>query len=106
MKREAGSSYRPSTLELLAVHVVIQPILFHQAVMITCLPNDPPIEDHDQIGVSHCAQTMRDDDRRAIFEDVFQVLLNGSLTLGVERAGGFVKNQNARLFEQGPCNCD
>ena len=47
---------------------------------------------------------MRDNDRRAPFHEVFERLLNGTLTFCVERAGCLVQQQDRRILEYRPCD--
>src|SRR5207253_207805 len=84
-------------LELLAVQVVIQPPLLHEAIVIALLDHDALIQHDDQVGIANGAQSMRDDYRRAIAQDVVKVILDRALALDVQRTRRFVEDQNARL---------
>ena len=49
------------------------------------------------VGVSHGRQSVRDDNDSAIFGDRPHVLLDDSLAFIVQRAGGFIEDQDARI---------
>ena len=49
---------------------------------------------------------MRDDERGAALHGGFQGGLHPAFTFCVERAGGFVQQQERRIFEHGACNAD
>ena len=49
---------------------------------------------------------MGDDKRRAVFAQRVKCALNSSFGLGVERTGGFIQDQNRRVFQNCPRNGD
>src|SRR5947207_2463842 len=83
-------------LELLAIQVVIQALLCHEAIVVTRLHHDALIQHYYDVCIAHRTQTVRDDNRRSIAEDVVQIVLNGTLALDVQRAGCLVEDQYPR----------
>lgn len=49
---------------------------------------------------------MRDDQNGATARHRFQIGLDDLLAFGIKRRGGFIKNENARLGDERPCNGD
>jgi hypothetical protein len=62
--------------------------------------NRAVIHDHDEVGGAHRAEAVGDDEGGAVFENVVETLLDGAFAFGVERAGGFVEDEDARFLEQ------
>ena len=57
--------------------------------------------EHDQpVGLAQRAQAVGDGDRRAALDQVVERHLNLALGFGVDRRGGFVEDQNARIDQQ------
>ncbi len=56
--------------------------------------------DENLIRVADRGETMRDRDGGAVCSQLFQTLLNPALTLIVQRAGGLIKNQDRRVFQE------
>jgi hypothetical protein len=56
---------------------------------------------HDAVGLAHGGQAVGDDDHRAALADGLHVVLDDAFRLVVERAGGFVEDQDARVADQG-----
>jgi hypothetical protein len=54
----------------------------------------------DAVGVAHRRQPMGDDQRGAPGAQPGQRLLHQRLVLGIQRAGGFVEQQDARVAQQ------
>ncbi len=69
--------------------------------MITAL-----IHDHDAVRFKNRRQAVCDDQRGAAFHQMFQGNLHGTFGLGVERAGGFVEQQDGGVFQQCPGDHD
>ena len=59
-------------------------------------------EHHDAVRAADRGETVGDNDRRASFHEVFERLLNGTLTFCVERAGCLVQQQDRRILEYCP----
>ncbi len=64
------------------------------------------IHHHDPIGLEHGCQTVGDDQGGAAFHQALQGLLDGAFALGVERAGGFIEQQDRGILEQRPSDRD
>src|SRR5581483_4315904 len=85
---------------LLAVQIIIQAFLFHQAEMRSRLDDAAIVHHDDEIRVANRAQAVSDDQRRAPFEDAIEILLDCPLALVVQSAGGFVEDEDARIAEE------
>jgi hypothetical protein len=59
----------------------------------------PGAQHDDAIRVGHRDQPMRDDKRRAPFEQTLESGLNGFLRLGIQRGSGFVQDEYPRILE-------
>ena len=64
------------------------------------------IDGDDAIAAPHGRQTMGDDEDRAPLRDALHVVLNDALTFVVQRTGGLVEDQNARIGHQRPGDGD
>ena len=73
----------------------------HQLVVGAFFHNRAVLDHDDAVKIADGAQTVRDDDRRAVFHKLVERLLNVSLTHAVQRARRFVQDQNRRVFEHG-----
>ena len=59
------------------------------------------VHDTDEVGVFDGRQTVRDDQRRAIFHQVFESLLHQTFRFGVEGRCRFVEAKDRWVFEYG-----
>src|SRR6266478_4666104 len=85
---------------LLARQIEIQPTPGHQFVVSPYLGQLSPFQHHDSVRVANGAEAMGDHDAGAAGHDGAEILLNGPLGLRIERAGGFVENQDCRVVVQ------
>src|ERR1700737_766873 len=60
----------------------------------------------DAVGPAYRGKPVGDNENGAAFTDPAHVVLNDALTLVIERAGGFVEDQNAGIGHQGTGNRD
>src|SRR6185369_5602094 len=58
------------------------------------------------IRAPHGAQAMRDDEARSRVHRGFERLLDDGLALRVERARGFVEDEDLRIFQERACDRD
>src|SRR2546430_301094 len=59
----------------------------------------------DLIGTGNSRETVRDDDDGLVLFQIFDGLLNGTLSLRVEIARRLVENENLRIPDQRPRDC-
>ena len=78
----------------------------HQLTVTALFDELTLVEDEDGIGLPNRGEPMRNDENSPPLADAAEIVLNDPLGLVVERAGGFVENQNARVCHQRTCNCD
>ena len=64
------------------------------------------LHDDDQVGIAHRGKPMGDHDRGAALAQPAERDLDGCLALGVERAGRFIEQQDARIAQQGARQSD
>ena len=64
------------------------------------------VHHQNAIGFENGGQSMGDDQRRAVAHDAFKGTLHRRFTFGVERAGGFVEQQDRRIAQDGPGDGD
>lgn len=64
------------------------------------------IQDEDAIGALNRGESMSDDKCCPSFHQSLKCFLDQPLRLGVERRGGFIEQQDARVFENRPGDGD
>ena len=68
---------------------------------------DPAVvDDHDLVGVADGGEAVGDDEDGAADAQAFQRFLHFGFAFGVERAGGFVEQQQRRVFQDGAGDAD
>jgi hypothetical protein len=82
--------------------VAKQAFLGHQLVASTLLHDASLVEDEDAVRVQNGAEAVRDDDACGI--QLFQAAAHCGLRLVIERAGGFVEEQDTRPLNVGACD--
>ncbi len=88
------------------VKLKILPLQGHQLFM-PALLHDPAIDKNDySVCIPDGAEPVSNHERRAALHQISQCFLNQDLGLGVERGGGFVKDQNRSVLYQCPGNAD
>ena len=91
-------------LNLLFDHLSIATTAGHQLLMSSGL-NDLTVIHHDnQISAGDGAESMSDHKAGPSFDQLLQAGLNQPFTVGVQIAGGFIQNQQARISEDGASN--
>jgi hypothetical protein len=55
------------------------------------------LQHEDRVGIDQRREPVRDDDQCTAVGDAIDVGVDDGLALGVERAGGFVEDENARV---------
>jgi hypothetical protein len=65
----------------------------------TALDDAASIENDDRVGVGNGREAVRDNQGRPALAQAREGLLDDQLRIGIERAGGFVENQDARVLE-------
>ena len=60
------------------------------------------LERHDPVGPPHRGQAVSDHERRPVAHQVRQRFLDQPFRLGVERRGGFIEDQDGRVFQERP----
>src|SRR6187399_3166244 len=68
--------------------------------------NPPVSDDDDLIHVPYSGEPVSDDKGSASPHQRFQCFLNQPFVLGVERAGGFVQNEDGWILQNCPCDGD
>ena len=61
-------------------------------------------DDQDAVGPPDGGQPMGDHERGAVLHQAVQGQLHEAFALGIERTGGFIQNENGRVFQDGPGN--
>src|SRR5687767_14300412 len=62
-------------------------------------------EDDDLVRTHDGAEPMRDDERSSPAHQTFEALMDQTLALAVEVAGGFVENEDPGIGQERPGNC-
>lgn len=83
---------------------IVAIFLFQQKVVAALLDNPAFIHRNDPVTAAHSRQAMGDDQDGAIVADGFHVCHDRAFGFVIERAGGFIQNQNARIGDQRPGN--
>lgn len=68
--------------------------------------NLPLIHDHYFVRRKNCGKSVRDNNACAFLHQVLKGLLDNAFGFCVKGTGGFVKNEQRRVFEQSPSNGD
>ena len=84
----------------------VQTIARHELCVGAGIDDAATVHHHDAVGVDHGAQAVGDDQGRAALHGLFQGGLHRTLALGVERTGGFVEQEQRRVFQHGPGDAD
>src|SRR6266571_6172389 len=74
--------------------------------MAAVLDDTATLDRDDAVGPAHRGKPVSDDENGAAFANPAHVVLDDALTLVIERAGGFVEDQNAGVGHQGAGNRD
>ena len=72
--------------------------------MRSALDNLPVIEYDDFIAELAAAHAVRDEDGSFIFDQLIEVFIDFRFRQRIQRRGGFVQNDDRRVFIQCPCN--
>ena len=68
---------------------------------------DPAIvEHHDPVSRAHCGEPVGDHQRGALRHQLVERLLHQLFAFGVQRAGGFIQQQDRRIAQQRASNRD
>ena len=86
--------------ELGFVQAAVQAALGQQPLVRPDLDDTTAFEHDDAIGVQNGGQSMCNHDVGASAHEALQRILDQELAFAVERAGGFVEDQNARIAEE------
>ena len=70
------------------------------------LDQSTAIDGNDPVTSTDCREPVSDDKNRAPLGDALHVVLDDAFAFVVERAGRFVKDQNARIGHKGARNGD
>ena len=81
-------------MDLLFHHGAIFATFGHQLRVRSRLADAAMFDDDDHVGARNGAQAMSDDKTRSSAHETAKTLLNESLTVGIEIAGGFVEDQH------------
>ncbi len=69
--------------------------------MVRSALHDPPVfNHHDFISLLNGRQTVSDNQLGTVFLQLIQRRLNGTLRLGIQRRGGFIKDQDRAVTQQ------
>src|SRR5258707_51411 len=77
-----------------------------QFIMGAVLDDAAALDGDDAVGPAHRGKPVGDNENGAAFTYPAHIVLDDALTLVVERAGGFVEDQNAGISHQGTGNRD
>ena len=81
-------------------------MLLEELLMGTSFYNSAVIHDDDEVSVAYGGETVCYDDAGTPLHELVEGLLYGEFALGVECAGGFVKDEDGRIFEYGAGNTE
>ena len=72
--------------------------------MCTTLDNASVFQHHDDIGILHGGETMRDDEYRPAMHQPVHAALYNDLGAGINAGGGFIKNHHGWIGDCRPCD--
>src|SRR2546427_3756489 len=99
---DALNRYSSGLSKLEFVQFPVQAAACHQFGMSAAFHDAPLVQHHDQVGFLDRRKPVRDANRGAPPHQFLQRLLNGPLGFGVQRAGGFVEDQDGRVPQDRP----
>ena len=85
---------------------VVPTIHLHQLIVRADIDNSAGIHDDNSIRSQHRGEPVCNDDRGSIFHQLLQGFLDELFTFGIERARGFIEEQDRRVLENSPCDGD
>src|SRR5581483_4111189 len=83
------------------MEVRIAPVRADQFVVRAVLDDAAVLDGDDPIGASNRGEPVSDNEDRPPFTNPPHILMDDAFAFVIERAGGFVENQNARIAHQG-----
>src|SRR3954471_2053333 len=89
-----------------ANHFGIHAARIHQGRMAPPFDHAAIFHEQDQVGAADRRETVRDDERGPVGQQVSHRRLNQLLALRVEVAGGFIQNEDLRRCENRPRDCE
>ena len=76
-----------------------------QQLLVRTLLNDFAIfDDDDLVGIAYRGQAVSNDETGARIYQALQCFLDARFGAGVHAGGGFIKDKNPRVRQNGPCN--
>src|SRR5262249_18426657 len=95
-----------SAPELQVVQAPVQAVRGEQ-VAVAAVLDDPALgQHHDEMGVLHRGEPVRDHEHRAVRHQAVDRLLDQALRFGIERAGRLVEDEDGRIAQQRPRDRD
>ena len=79
----------------------IEAVLCNELVVGAALDDNAVVHDDNEVGMADGGEAVGNDDAGASLHELVEGLLHGHLAFGVEGAGGFVKDEDGRVFEHG-----
>ena len=90
--------------------LLVQPGVFavggQEFAVRTAFEDAAGVDDQDAVGPQDRAEAMRDYERGAAFEELLERALHELFGGGVDGAGGFVQEEDARVGQEGPRETD
>ena len=86
------------------VEIVIESFAIKELCVGTFFDDSSLIQDEDAVCALNCGESMRDHKRGSSLHQSFKGFLDQPFRFGVERRGGFIEQQDARVFENRPGN--
>ena len=83
----------------------IKPAFADQPLMAATFDDTAAIENMNHISMLNGRKPVCDDDGRPALHQNFKRILNLPLGFGIKRACGFIQQQDRRISENGPGNC-
>lgn len=84
----------------------VDAFLLEQGVVVAAFDDAALVHDEDLAGVADGGKAVGDDDGGASGQEAFEGLLDEFFRGGVHAGGGFVKDENGAVFEQGAGDAD
>ena len=100
-----SSCHCPASLEDARAKRIGRPLLIRSSC-VPCFDDAAFFDGDDPVAVPDGGKTVRDDEHRAAMHNPLHVVLNDALAFIIERAGGFIENQDARIHDQRARNGD
>lgn len=97
---------KPSGKHLQAVKFPVNTVLLQEFFVVSLFDDFSFVHNTDNIGIDNRRKTVGHNNGGTVLHHIVQGFLHKFFRFSVEGAGGFIKNQDRRVFQHGPGDAD